>query len=74
MTLTREDWIIAEKVFIFLPAIFYLIVWLHESSRGGWRAGHARMWKRPKKWQLITFFVLWSVIALSLAVIFFVQR
>jgi hypothetical protein len=64
--MTHDDWIIVAKVFVALPALFYLRVWNLESRRAGsWRAGHANLWKKPKKWQLITFCVLWGFIVVA---------
>src|SRR6266403_2280947 len=35
--------------------VFYLRVWFLESIRAGsWRAGHAMLCKKPKRWHLIT--------------------
>lgn len=51
--------------------LFYLRFWSAESARGGsWRAGHERLWKKPKPWQVITFCVLWGFIVVSVALLF----
>lgn len=51
--------------------LVYLRFWSAESIRGGsWRAGHERLWKKPKPWQVITFCVLWGSILLTVALLF----
>jgi uncharacterized membrane protein YhaH (DUF805 family) len=62
----HEDWLVFVKVVIGAAVIFYLRVWLHESSRAGsWKKGHDVLWKKPKAWQLVAFCVLWGLILIA---------
>jgi len=46
--MTHADWVVFVKVCISAFAIFYFRVWAFESSRArSWKAGHARLWKKP---------------------------
>jgi hypothetical protein len=75
MTMTHADWFFFAKAIIVVFLIFYLRVWLIESGRAGsLRAGHAALWKKPKKWQVITFCVLWGFILIALIVAFSIAR
>ena len=73
--MTHDDWVIVAKIFVGLPALFYLGVWNLESIRAGsWRAGQANLWKKPKKWQLVTFCALWGFILIALLVLLSIHR
>jgi hypothetical protein len=73
--MTQADWVYFAKFIIAAFAVFYLRVWFLESSRAGsLRAGHAMLWKKPKKWQLVTFCVLWSLILIAFIVAFSIRR
>jgi hypothetical protein len=73
--MTHEDWLVFVKVIIFAGVIFYLRVWLAESARAGsWRKGHDVLWKKPKRWQLVTFCVLWGFIVVAFIVLIWNQR
>jgi small-conductance mechanosensitive channel len=73
--MTRADWLTLVKVGVIAIAIFYFRVWHLESSReGSWRAGHASLWKKPKKWQLLSFCVLWGIILIALFILFFMHK
>jgi accessory gene regulator protein AgrB len=75
MRMTHTDWIDFAKFTIGAFVIFYLNVWFWESSRtGSWRAGHAKLWKKPKRWQVITFCVLWGLILVAFIVALSIQR
>ena len=55
MRVTQADWVYFAKFTVAAFVVFYLRVWFLESSRAGsWRAGHAMLCKKPKRWQLIT--------------------
>jgi hypothetical protein len=72
--MTHADWVLFVKGCIGAFAIFYVRVWVSESSRAGsWRAGHARLWKKPEKWQLITFCALWGFIVVAFIILMFTQ-
>lgn len=74
MRMTHDDWIYFVGFIVTAFAIFYLNVWLLESNWGrSWKAGHARLWKKPKKWQLVTFCVLWSLIIIAFIVGFWIR-
>gem|GEM_PF-4472107 len=75
MRMTHSDWIDFAKLPVAAFAIFYLGVWFLESGRtGSWRTAHTRLWKKPKRWQLITFCVLWGLILVAFILAFSIQR
>ena len=74
LRMTHADWILFAKFLVFAFVIFYINVWFLESSRAGsWRAGHNRLWKKPRKWQLVTFSVLWGIIIVGFVVAFWIR-
>lgn len=49
--------------------ITYLRLWDAERYRAGsWRKGHQNLWKKPKRWQLVLFCVLWGTILITFIV------
>jgi len=73
--MSHADWVDFVKFIVAAFVIFYLRVWFRESRlAGSWKAGHARLWKKPKKWQLVTFCVLWSFILLAFVVAFLIRH
>jgi hypothetical protein len=49
--------------------ITYLRLWDAERYRvGSWRKGHQNLWKKPKRWQLVFFCVLWGIILITFTV------
>jgi hypothetical protein len=46
--MTHSDWFYLAKFLLVAFVIFYLSVWFLESSGAGWKAGHAKLWKKPK--------------------------
>ena len=49
--------------------VVYLRLWSGESARAGsWKKGHQNLWKKPKRWQLVTFCVLWGIILIAFIV------
>jgi len=73
--MTHADWVYFAKFIAAAFAIFYVRVWFLESSHAdSWKKGHARLWKKPKKWQLITFCVLWGLILVAFIVAFSTRR
>ncbi len=75
MRMTHADWVVFAKFIIAALVVFYLRVWLLESSRAhSWRAGHAMLWKKPKRWQLVTFCVLWGLVLIAFIVAFSIRR
>jgi hypothetical protein len=71
----HNNWGFLARVIIGIPAIFYFSVWVLESGRAGsWRAGHAAIWKKPRKWERVTFAFLWGLIVIGLVVLFFTRR
>lgn len=49
--------------------VTYLRWWGAESYRAGsWRQGHENLWKKPKRWQLVLFCVLWGIILITFIV------
>jgi hypothetical protein len=52
-----------------LVLFVYLRFWSAESARAGsWKAGHQRLWKKPKRWQLVLFCILWGIILIAFLV------
>jgi len=75
MKMTHADWVYFTKFIIAAFVVFYFRVWFLESMQAGsWRAGHAKLWKKPKRWQLITFCVLWGLIIIAFIVAFSIRR
>jgi len=75
MKMTHADWVYFAKFIIAAFVVFYLRVWFLESMQAGsWRAGHTKLWKKPKRWQLITFCVLWGFIIIAFIVAFSIRR
>ena len=73
--MTHADWVYFAEFLVAAFVIFYVKVWFLESGRAGsWRAGHARLWKKPKKWQLITFCVLWGFIVVAFILAFSIRQ
>jgi hypothetical protein len=68
--MTRADWITFTKTVVALALIAYLSFWNVESARAGsWALGHRRLWTKPKKWQLITFCILWCFIIIGFVIL-----
>jgi hypothetical protein len=73
--MTHADWLYFAKFIVAAFVIFYLNVWFWESRlAGSWRVGHAKLWKKPKRWQLVTFCVLWDLILIAFIVAFSIRR
>ncbi len=73
--MTRADWFDFAKYGAVALVIFYLRVWYHESHRAGsWKRGHNALWKKPRKWQVITFCVLWGFIIVGFIVLQLTER
>jgi hypothetical protein len=72
--MTHADWFNFAKFLLAAFVVFYLNVWFLESSGAGWKAGHAKLWKKPKRWQLITFCVLWGLIIIAFIVGAWIRR
>jgi hypothetical protein len=73
--MTHSDWATFAKFLIAAFVIFYLRVWFLESGlAGSWRAGHAALWKKPKRWQLITLCILWGFIIIAFILAFSIRR
>jgi hypothetical protein len=46
--------------------ITYLRIWNFERYRAGsWRKAHETLWKKPKRWQLVLFCILWGIILIA---------
>jgi hypothetical protein len=61
--MTHADRVAFAKDAVFVFVIFYVRAWSLESARtGSWRKGHANLWRRPKRWQVVTFCILWTII------------
>jgi hypothetical protein len=59
--MSQQDWVVFAKVVVFLAAMFLAILYFLEYN-GSLRRAHTAIWKKPKRWQLITLCVLWSFI------------
>ncbi len=55
----RQDWVVFAKGVVFLAAIFLAILYFLEYN-GSLRGAHTAIWKKPKRWQLITLFIPWG--------------
>jgi hypothetical protein len=66
MVATSHDFWLGFRFALSVSAVFlivYLRFWFGERVRAGsWRKGHQNLWKKPKRWQLILFCVLWGSI------------
>jgi hypothetical protein len=75
MRMKHADWIIFARFIVAALVVFNLSVWSLESiPRNSWRAGHAELWKKSKRWQLITCCVLWGLIIIAFVVAFAIRR
>jgi RsiW-degrading membrane proteinase PrsW (M82 family) len=71
----RSDWLLFVKFLVAAFIIFYLRVWFLESTNAGsFKEGHARLWEKPKKWQLIVACFLWGLIIIAFIVAFSMRR
>ena len=59
--MSHQDWMVFAKVVVFLAAMFLATLYFLEYN-GSLRRAHSAIWKRPKRWQLITLCVLWGFI------------
>jgi hypothetical protein len=74
MNMTHADWAVFAKFVIAAFVVFYVSVWLNKSTPpGSWKEGHAELWKKPKRWQLITVCVLWTLIIAAFIVAFAIR-
>jgi uncharacterized membrane protein len=60
--MTRENWLIAAKIFLGLPLLFYAVLSVLEPQR--------EIWRKPTKKVLITFIVAWGAVLCLVAVVF----
>jgi len=69
MTVSAHNFWLGLRFTLTTLAVFlivYLRLWSSESTRAGsWREGHENLWKKPKRWQLILFCVLWGLILVA---------
>jgi len=70
--MTKADWLLFAKSLVAVFVIFYLRVWL--ARAGSWKAARKHLWKRPRRWQLITFCVLWGFIIIAFITLVFLKR
>jgi hypothetical protein len=67
--MSRQDWLGFAKVVVFLAAMFLATLYFLEYN-GSLRKAHTAIWKKPKRWQLITLCVLWgSIIAAAILLV-----
>jgi hypothetical protein len=73
MSMSYQDWMVLAKTIILIPVVFltglYLLEW-----KGSAKKTHAAIWKKPKRWQLITLCVLWSFIIASLVLLAYIRN
>ncbi len=73
--MTQADWFDFIVSLSALAAILYLGAWFFEASRArSLKRGHAALWKKPRKWQLIAFFLLWGFIVVGFVVLMLIER
>jgi accessory gene regulator protein AgrB len=66
-----QIWLGLRFVIVVVAAVLitYLRVWDFERARAGsWRKAHQNLWKKPKRWQLVLFCVLWGIILITFIV------
>jgi hypothetical protein len=71
--MSQQDWMVFAKVVVFLAAMFLAILYFLEYN-GSLRKAHAAIWRRPKRWQLITLCVLWGFIITAVILLVRVHR
>jgi uncharacterized membrane protein len=59
--MARENWLIAAKIFLGLPLLFYALLSVLEPQR--------EIWRKPTKRVLITFIVAWGAVLCLVAVV-----
>jgi hypothetical protein len=59
--MSKQDWLVFVKGVVFMAATGLGILYFLEYY-GSFRKTHAAIWKKPKRWQLITLCVLWGFI------------
>ncbi len=59
--MSQQDWVVFAKGVVFLAAMFLAILYFLEYNGSLGRA-HSTIWKKPKRWQLVTLCVLWGFI------------
>ena len=66
-----QIWLGLRFVIVVVAAVLitYLRVWDFERVRAGsWKKAHQNLWKKPKRWQLVLFSVLWGIILIAFIV------
>lgn len=66
-----QIWLGLRFVIVVVAAVLitYLCLWDFERIRArSWRKGHENLWKKPKRWQLVLFCVLWGTILIAFIV------
>ena len=61
MSVSQENWVAFAKAAILVPAMGLAILYFLE-YKGSLKKANAVIWKRPKRWQLITLCALWGFI------------
>jgi len=78
MTLSGHNFWLGLRFTLTTLAVFlivYLRLWSLESTRAGsWRKGHENLWKKPKRWQLTLFCILWGFILVAFILAAIVYR
>ena len=59
--MSKQDSVVFAKVVVLLAALFLGELYFLE-YHGSLRQTHTAIWKKPKRWQLITLCVLWGFI------------
>jgi hypothetical protein len=60
--MTREHWLVAAKIFLGLPVLFYALLSVLEPQR--------EIWRKPTKKMLMVFIVAWGAVFCFIALIF----
>jgi hypothetical protein len=61
MNMSLRDWGTFVAAMVSMAAIFVAMLYLLE-YKGSLKKTHAAIWKKPKRWQLVTLCVLWGFI------------
>jgi hypothetical protein len=73
MSMSQQDWVIFAEGVIAMAAIFLASLYFLE-YHGSLKKAHAAIWKKPKRWQLITLCALWSFIVAGVILLVCIHR
>jgi len=68
MSMSHQDFAAFAKTIIFVAVMFLAILYFLE-YKGSLKKAHAAVWKKPKRWQLITLCALWGFIIVGVVLL-----